>query len=55
MYLVGRSCFYQGKITLKGVEWREKEVERERGKSERNYRGRERIREREALLEERME
>lgn len=35
MYLVGFSCFYQGEITLKGVEWREKGRER---KSERNYR-----------------
>lgn len=31
LYFVGHSCAYQGKITLNGVEWREKEMERERG------------------------
>lgn len=51
-YFIERNCVYQGRITLKGVEWQEEEVEIER---ERNYRGKEgeRIQERE-LLEERM-
>lgn len=31
LYLVRHSCAYQGKITLNGVEWREKEMERKRG------------------------
>lgn len=30
MYLVGFSCFYQGKITQKGAEWSEEERERVR-------------------------
>lgn len=54
MVVFGAGCgrFHQGEIRLKGGEWREGWTER--GKSERNYRARERTRE-EALLEERME
>lgn len=53
MYLVGFSCFYQGKITQKGAEWSEEERESgKEGNSERNFRETEK--KEKALLEERI-
>lgn len=46
MYLVGFSCFYQGKITQKGAEWSKEERESgKEGKSERSSRERKKKRE----------